>query len=77
MLYGAMNFPVKPVFDELEAISELGFDYLELAMDPPQAHYSIIRQQKKRLLLKRLKLGRAQENRTPRMVHQRNCFGDT
>ena len=50
MLYGAMNFPVKPVFDELEAISELGFDYLELTMDPPQAHYSIIRRQKKRLL---------------------------
>jgi len=50
MLYGAMNFPVKPVLDELEAISELGFDYLELTMDPPQAHYSIIRQQKKRLL---------------------------
>jgi sugar phosphate isomerase/epimerase len=50
MLYGAMNFPVKPILDELEAISELGFDYLELTMDPPQAHYSIIRQQKKRLL---------------------------
>jgi sugar phosphate isomerase/epimerase len=50
MLYGAMNFPVKPILDELEAISELGFDYLELTMDPPQAHYSIIRKQKKRLL---------------------------
>ncbi|MEJ2657119.1 MAG: sugar phosphate isomerase/epimerase [Desulfobacterales bacterium] len=50
MLYGAMNFPVKPILNELEAISELGFDYLELTMDPPQAHYSIIRQQKKRLL---------------------------
>jgi sugar phosphate isomerase/epimerase len=50
MLYGAMNFPVNPLLEELEAISELGFDYLELTMDPPQAHYSIIRQQKKRLL---------------------------
>jgi sugar phosphate isomerase/epimerase len=50
MLYGAMNFPVKPILKELEAISELGFDYLELTMDPPQAHYSIIHQQKKRLL---------------------------
>ena len=50
MLYGAMNFPVKPILEELEAISELGFDYLELTMDPPQAHYSIIRRQKKRLL---------------------------
>ena len=50
MLYGAMNFPVNPILKELEAISELGFDYLELTMDPPQAHYSLIRQQKKRLL---------------------------
>ena len=50
MLYGAMNFPVKPILEELEAISELGFDYLELTMDPPQAHYSIIRRQKKRIL---------------------------
>ncbi|MGD2151331.1 MAG: sugar phosphate isomerase/epimerase family protein [Desulfobacterales bacterium] len=50
MLYGAMNFPVNPILKELEAISELGFDYLELTMDPPRAHYSIIRQQKKGLL---------------------------
>ena len=50
MLYGAMNFPVKPILEELEAISELGFDYLELTMDPPQAHFSIIRRQKKRIL---------------------------
>ena len=50
MLYGAMNFPVKPVIEELAAISELGFDYMELTMDPPQAHYSLIRRQKKRLL---------------------------
>jgi sugar phosphate isomerase/epimerase len=50
MLYGAMNFPVRPILKELEAISELKFDYLELTMDPPQAHYRMIRQQKKRLL---------------------------
>jgi len=50
MLYGAMNFPVRPVLKELETFSELGFDYLELTMDAPMAHYKIIRQQKKRLL---------------------------
>jgi sugar phosphate isomerase/epimerase len=50
MLYGAMNFPVKPVLEELEEFSRLGFDYLELAMDPPQAHSSIIRQQKEDIL---------------------------
>ena len=39
MLYGAMNFPIRPVLDEIHAIGSLGFDYLELAMDPPEAHY--------------------------------------
>jgi sugar phosphate isomerase/epimerase len=50
MLYGAMNFPVKPVIEELEEISRLGFDYLELAMDPPQAHCGIIRQEREDIL---------------------------
>jgi sugar phosphate isomerase/epimerase len=45
MQFGAMNFPVKPVLGELEAIGELGFDYLELAMDPPLATYQILRRQ--------------------------------
>jgi sugar phosphate isomerase/epimerase len=47
MLYGAMNFPIRPVADELEDIAAMGFDYLELTMDPPQAHYTTIRQQLK------------------------------
>jgi len=42
MLYGAMNFPVRPLLEELEMIAPLGFDFLELSMDPPQAHHSII-----------------------------------
>jgi sugar phosphate isomerase/epimerase len=50
MLYGAMNFPIRPVLKELEEISELGFDYLELTMDAPQAHYRMIHQQKQELL---------------------------
>ena len=44
MLYGAMNFPVQPILDEIDEIAALGFDYLELAMDPPNAHYSTIRE---------------------------------
>jgi len=39
MRFGAMNFPVAPVLDEIEAIAKLDMDYLELAMDPPQAHF--------------------------------------
>jgi sugar phosphate isomerase/epimerase len=50
MIYGAMNFPIRPILEELEAISGLGFDYLELAMDPPQAHHGMIRQQKEEFL---------------------------
>ncbi|MFH1351365.1 MAG: sugar phosphate isomerase/epimerase [Pseudomonadota bacterium] len=50
MLYGAMNFPVSPVLKEIETISSLQFDYLELTMDPPQAHFKVIRQKRDKLL---------------------------
>ncbi len=50
MLYGAMNFPVKPVLNELDSIAGLGFDYLELTMDPPQAHHTQILQQRDEIL---------------------------
>ena len=43
MLCGAMNHPARPVLDELEDIAELGFDFLELTLDPPEAHHSQIR----------------------------------
>ncbi len=42
MQFGAMNFPVASVLDEIDAFARLGFDYLELAMDPPMAHHSIL-----------------------------------
>jgi sugar phosphate isomerase/epimerase len=42
MKFGAMNFPIKPVLDELDKISRLGFDYFELTLDPPCAHYTRI-----------------------------------
>jgi sugar phosphate isomerase/epimerase len=45
MQYGAMNFPINPLAGELEDIAAMGFDYLELTMDPPQAHYTTVRQQ--------------------------------
>jgi len=49
MLYGAMNFPIKPILEEIEEIAELDFDYLELAMDPPNAHFSTIRENQKQI----------------------------
>ena len=42
MRYGAMNFPIKPVLEEIEAFAGMGFDFLELSLDAPQAHYSQI-----------------------------------
>lgn len=59
MLYGAMNFPIRPVLVELEVISGLEFDYMELTMDSPQAHYRVIHQQKNEILkaLDRCKMG--------------------
>ena len=42
MQFGAMNFPVTPVLDEIETFARLGFDYMEMAMDPPMAHHSTL-----------------------------------
>jgi len=32
-----MNFPIKPLLKEMEEIGEMGFNYVELTMDPPEA----------------------------------------
>jgi sugar phosphate isomerase/epimerase len=59
MRYGAMNFPIKPVCEEIERIAALGFDYLELALDAPMAHFSIVRAQARDIqrMLSRYSLG--------------------
>ena len=49
MRYGAMNFPITPVIQEIETFAALGFDYLELAMDPPRAHYTTLLENKDRI----------------------------
>jgi len=41
--YGAMNFPIRPVLEEIELVSKMAFDYLELTMDPPEAHHATLR----------------------------------
>ena len=59
MKYGAMNFPVKPLLKEIEEIGELGFDYVELTMDLPEAAPQKVLAQKKSILnlLNRYKMG--------------------
>ncbi len=42
MQYGAMNFPILPVMDEIRVVAQQGFDYLELTLDPPEAHHEKI-----------------------------------
>ena len=50
MKYGAMNFPIKPIVREIAEIGELGFDYVELTMDPPEATPQKIWSQKRGIL---------------------------
>ncbi len=35
MIYGATNHPLRPLTGEIKAVAALGFDYLELCLDPP------------------------------------------
>ncbi len=42
MRFGAMNFPILPILEQIEEIGRLQFDYLELAMDAPLGHHSIV-----------------------------------
>ena len=59
MKYGAMNFPIKPLLSEIEEIGEMGFDYVELTMDPPEATPQKILAQKRQIqdLLRRYRMG--------------------
>ena len=50
MKYGAMNFPIKPLLREIEEIGEMGFDYVELTMDPPEVTPQKILGQKRSIL---------------------------
>ena len=49
MRYGAMNFPIRPVVEEIETFAAYGFDYLELTLDPPEAHHETIRAARKEI----------------------------
>jgi sugar phosphate isomerase/epimerase len=55
MRYGAMNFPVKKIRKEIEQFDALGFDFLELTLDPPETHYATVRVCKD-AILKELKI---------------------
>jgi sugar phosphate isomerase/epimerase len=50
MLYGAMNSPIEPVIEELRVVHELGFDYFEITMDAPEAHFTVISRERDTLM---------------------------
>jgi sugar phosphate isomerase/epimerase len=43
MLFGATNNPLRPLADEIKTLAILGFDYLELCLDPPEGLPETIR----------------------------------
>lgn len=45
MIYGATNNPMRPLKGEIKAIAALGFDYLELCLDPPHGLPEALRPQ--------------------------------
>lgn len=50
MKYGATNLAFLPIKDEIRRFAEMGFDYLELGLDAPTGHYTVIREMKKEIL---------------------------
>lgn len=44
MRFGAMNSPIKPILSEIEQVAAMGFDYVEITMDAPEAHYLRLRE---------------------------------
>lgn len=69
MRYGAMNFPVSPVLAEIDTFAQLGLDYLELTMDPPQAHFSQIYNQSTAIKKSLRQLGLGLVCHMPTYVH--------
>ena len=47
--FGAPNFPLRPILDEIPALAECGADYLELTLDVPQAMPQAVLHQKQEL----------------------------
>jgi len=39
-----------PVMDEIKAVAKMDFDYLELTLDPPEAHHETVLNRKKEIL---------------------------
>lgn len=47
MLYGTMSAPLRPILEEVNAIAEMEFDFLELSMDPPYCDSKSLKKQQR------------------------------
>ncbi len=47
--FGATNFPLRPLLEEIPALAECGADYLELTLDVPQVLPQMVLQQKQEI----------------------------
>jgi sugar phosphate isomerase/epimerase len=43
MIYGATNHPLRPLAEEIKTVAALGFDYLELCLDPTHGLPEVLR----------------------------------
>jgi len=50
MKFGAMNNPLKPILEEIDRISKLGVDFIELTVDAPEATAEKLSSQKDAIL---------------------------
>ena len=48
--YGMMTNPSKDIIKEILKVRRLGFDYVELAVEIPEAHHDILRKRRKEIL---------------------------
>jgi sugar phosphate isomerase/epimerase len=68
MRYGVMNSPMRPLLQEVEELGRYGFDYLEITMDAPFAHHSVIGEQKQALSKEARRAGMALAFHLPTFV---------
>jgi sugar phosphate isomerase/epimerase len=74
MKYGAMNFPIKPILNEIAEIGEMGFDYVELTMDPPEATPQKIVAEKKSILSLLARYGMGITAHLPTFLHAADLY---
>lgn len=74
MHYGAMNLPLRSVAKEIRDIGKLGFDYIELTIDAPEATPRKIKEQKKEILEELKKSGMSIMGHLPTFISTADLY---